>query len=56
MDAVSLISGLTKFIREVAKPSQERHTKAKYGIVAGIRRFMAEKICGFDIQFESSDL
>ena len=35
---------LTKFVQEVAKPSKERYPpRTLYGIVAGIRRFLAEK-------------
>ena len=41
---------LTKFVQEVAKPSKERYPpKTLYGIIAGIRRFLAEQKRSEDI-------
>ena len=43
-------SWLTKFVQEVAKPSKERYSpRTLYGIVAGIRRFLAEEKPGADV-------
>ena len=48
--ALSVNYWLTKFVQEVAKPSKERYPpRTLYGIVAGIRRFLAEKKPGEDI-------
>ena len=44
MSVLSINYWLTKFIQEVAKPSKERYPpKTLYGIIAGIRRFLAEQ-------------
>ena len=45
MSPLSVNCWLTKFVQEVAKPSKERYPpRTLYGgIVAGIRRFLAEK-------------
>ena len=41
---------LTKFVQEVAKPSKDRYPpRTSYCIVAGIRRFLARKKLGEDI-------
>ena len=41
---------LTKFVQNVTKPSKEHYSpRTLYGIVAGIRRFLAEKKPGEDI-------
>ena len=41
---------LTKFVQEVAKPSKERYPpRTLYGIVADIRRSLAEKKPGEDV-------
>ena len=41
---------LTKFVQEVAKPSKEHYSlKTLYGIIAGIRRFLAEQKLSEDI-------
>ena len=50
-----MIYWLTKFVQEVAKPSKERYPpRTLYGIVAGIRRFLAEKKPGEDINLHST--
>ena len=41
---------LTKFVQEVAEPSKEHYSpKTLYGIIAGIRRFLAEQKLSEDI-------
>ena len=51
MSPLSVNYWLTKFVQEVAKPSKERYPpRTLYGgIVAGIRRFLAEKKPGEDV-------
>ena len=44
MFVLSIYYWLTKFVQEVAKPSKERYPpKTLYGIISGIRRFLAEQ-------------
>ena len=50
MSVLSINYWLTKFVQEVAKPSRERYPpKHLYGIIAGIRRFLAEQKPSEDI-------
>jgi len=50
MSVLSINSWLTKFVHEVAKPSRERYPpKTLYGIITGIRRFLAEQKPSKDI-------
>ena len=50
MSVLSINYWLTKFVQEVAKPSRERYPpKNLYGIIAGIRRFLAEQRLSEDI-------
>lgn len=50
MSVLSINYWLTKFVQEVAKPSKERYPpKTLYGIIAGIRRFLAEQKRSEDI-------
>ena len=55
MSALSMNYWLTRFVQEVAKPSKERYPPITlYGIVAGIRRFLAEKKPGEDVNSPST--
>ena len=50
MSALSVNYWLTKFVHEMANPSKERYPpRTLYGIVAGIRRFLAENKPGEDV-------
>ena len=50
MFVLSIYYWLTKFVQEVAKPSKERYPpKTLYGIISGIRRFLAEQKPSEDI-------
>ena len=50
MSALSVNYWLTKFVQEAAKPSKERYSpRTLYGIVVGIRRFLAEEKPGEDV-------
>ena len=50
MSVLSINYWLTKFVLEVAKPSKERYPpKTLYGIISGIRRFLAEQKPSEDI-------
>ena len=50
MSVFSINYWLTKFVQEVAKPSKELYPpKTLYGIIAGIRRFLAEQKPSEDI-------
>ena len=50
MFVLSIYYWLTKFVQEVAKPSKERYPpKTLYGIISGIRLFLAEQKPSEDI-------
>ena len=50
MSVLSINYWLTKFVLEVAKPPKERYPpKTLYGIISGIRRFLAEQKPSEDI-------
>ena len=50
MSVLSINYWLTKFVQEVAKPSKERYPpKTLYGIISGIRDFLAEQKPSEDI-------
>ena len=57
MNASSLNYCLSKFVQEVAKSSSERYPpRTVYGIIAGIRRFLAEKKPGDDLNLLSTSV